>query len=461
MTKDEKKSHLILEDKNIYKGILILAFPMMLNNFIKTIHDVVDMFFVSRIPGYSTDAVSAISLTFPIVFTFISIGIGLSDAGTSLISQHIGSGNLDRAKKYAANLIILSLILGVVLNVASYFTAKPIMILMGTEGFVLENSIRYLKIRAFELPFTFLFFAFTAIRQASGDTTTPVIYGVVTVILNIILSPILISVLNMGVVGAAYGTLLANILIIPFGLMQLFKSKTGITIGFKYLNLEKDVSKKIIKTGVPASLGQSFTSIGFVIMNGIIVSYGMQTVAAFSVGNRISSLILHPAMAIGGILSAYLGQNIGNGNIARAREAFKKSLILSIAIMGVGALIVMPFREFTLSFFIKEDVVAMALAKEYLFYLLLGLPLMGIFQTFVGTFNGTGNTKYTFLFTVTRLWLLRIPTVYSFKLYSSVGSSGIWYAMLISNILIVPVGMYLYSRVDYKPKVEIILEGSL
>ena len=190
-------------------------------------------------------------------------------------------------------------------------------------------------------------------------------------------------------------------------------------------------------------------------MNGMIVSYGIQTVAAFSVGNRIISLILHPVMAIGGVLSAYLGQNIGNKNVSRARETFKKAMVLSVGIMVIGSIGFMFIREWSASFFIKNDPVALALCVEYMFYLLIGLPLMAAFQTYMGTFTGTGDTKYTFILTITRLWLLRVPLILIFKNLTNLGSGGIWYAMLISNLLILFLGIYLYQKVDYQPKIEI------
>ncbi|MFA5470951.1 MAG: MATE family efflux transporter [Acholeplasmataceae bacterium] len=455
MSKDERKQHLILKDPNIYKGLLVLAIPLMLNNLIKTLHDVIDMFFVSEIPGFSTEAINSISLTFPVFFTYLSLGIGLSAAGTALISQHVGSKQIDKAKKYASNLFIISIILGIILNVVAFFIAEPIMRLMGTDGFTLENSVKYLKIRAFELPFVFIFFAFTATRQSSGDTVTPVIYGVITVVLNIILSPLLITVFGFGVSGAAIATLIANVVIMPFMIHQLFNAKEGLTIDKKYLRIDQDISRIIIKYSVPASLGQSITAIGFIIMNTIIVSYGDPTIAAFSVGNRITSIILHPVMAIGGVLAAYLGQNIGNENPKRARLAFRKAMILSFGLMAIGAFGLIWVRSPLLSIFIKDDPVALKLGMEYMFYLLIGLPLMGIFQTFVGTFSGTGDTKFTFAFTITRLWFMRIPAILIFKYFTDLGSSGIWYAMLISNILIIIPGIYFYRRVDFKPKVEI------
>ena len=167
MTKDEKKRQLILKDPNIIKGLFLLAIPLMLNNFIKTIHDVIDMYFVSEIPGFSAEAVSSISITFPIMFMFISLGMGLSVAGTALISQWVGSNQMDQARRYASQLVLLAFFVGILLNILSFFSAPLVMELMGTIGFIYEKSVEYLKIRSFELPVVFVFFAFTAIRQSS------------------------------------------------------------------------------------------------------------------------------------------------------------------------------------------------------------------------------------------------------------------------------------------------------
>lgn len=455
MSKDDNRRYLILKDPNIYKGLIILALPLMINNFIKTIHDLVDMYFVSKIVDYSAESVSAISITFPVMFTFLSLGMGLSFAGTALISQLVGSNQMEDAKKYATNLFTLSIIIGLSLNAISYFGAPIIMRLMGAEGYLLDNSVAYLQIRSFELTFLFIFFAFTSIRQSNGDMVTPVIFGVITMIINIILSPILISVLDLGVEGAAYATVIANTVIIPFILYQLFFSKNGITISFKNYRPDKQISKSLVKTALPASTGQALTAIGFIIMTTIIISYGTETVAAFSVGNRLASMVLHPVMAIGGVMVAYIGQNVGNLNIERAKDTFYKAMKLSVAIMIVLSLGVLFIREPLAKLFLEGNPKALELTVKYMFYLIIGLPLMAIFQTFIGTFIGTGNTKYSFAVSVTRLWVLRIPLILIFKYTTDMGSSGIWTAMLISNFLIAFVGYYLYRKIDFKPKLEI------
>ncbi len=465
MTKEDSRRYLILKDSNIYKGLLILALPLMLNNLIRTIHDLVDMYFVKDIAGFETEAVNSIAVTFPVLFTFISLGMGLGIAGTALISQFVGSNQREDARRYATNLFVIAVIIGIVLNVVAYFGSPIVMGLMGNEGFTLEKSSNYLQIRSFELTLLFIFFAFTAIKQSDGDTVTPVVYGVSMIIINIILTPFLIledinlfglsfSGFGYGVEGAAYATLIAQLIVAPFVLYQLFFSKSGLTISIRKYGFSRKILKHLMKIALPASLGQALTAIGFIIMTTLIISYGSETLAAFSIGNRIASLILHPVMAIGGVVAAYIGQNIGNLNVKRAKETFKKAMILSLGIMTVLSLVVLFIREPLAKVFL-EDSAAIDLTVKYMFYLIIGLPLMAIFQTFIGTYNGTGHTKYTFIIGVTRLWILRIPLILIFKYFTDMGSSGIWTAMLLSNFIIAFVGYAMYKSLDFQPRVEL------
>ncbi len=468
MTKDERRRYLILKDKNIYKGLVILALPLMLNNLLKSLHDIVDMFFVSRIPGVSAEAVSSIQLVFPVVFTFLSLGIGLSVAGVALVSQFVGGNDYPQARHYATLLFVIALSFGVVLNVAGYFAAPYIVGAMGAEGFVFENATAYLRIRAFELPIFFTFFAFMATRQASGDTWSPMLVSGGAILLNTVLSPLFISVFGLGVPGAAYATLTSYLVIMPIGVFRLFYAKTGVTIDLRFLIKKRmeDLSValeekrkavfKILKTAAPASVGQAITAIGFGVMNGVIYAYGVETVAAFGIGNRLLSMILHPVMAMGAILSAYIGQNIGAQNPARAKETFLKTMKLSVGIMAVGSLGLIMVREPLAKIFLGDNPEALRLTVDYMYYILLGLPLMAVFQTFIGTFNGTANTHFTFVMAVTRLWGFRIPLVLlAGYLFPERGSRIIWEVMLLSNLLIALVGFLLYTRVDFKPKVDV------
>jgi putative MATE family efflux protein len=454
MSTDVKKSHLILKDKNIYKGLIILSLPLMLNNLLRTLHDIVDMFFVARIDGLATESVSAIQLSFPIMFTFVALGIGISVAGTALISQFIGAKKEDQAVHYAGQLFWVAILASLIFLVLAYVSAPAVVASMGASGYVLDATVQYIRIRSFELPYSFLFFALLATRQASGDTASPVYIGGTAIILNIIFSPILIQTFNMGVAGAAYATILANLLMFPFLLHRFFFAKTGIRLDLKALKPDFPVMKEIIKVAIPASVGQSLTAVGFGVMNGIIYSLGIETVAAFGIGNRLTSLVLLPVLAMGSVISAFIGQNIGALNLERAREVFKKAMILTTGILAVGSLMMLPFREPIIKLFIQDDPVSLALAVEYLFFILVGLPLMGVFQSFLGTFNGTGYTKYTFYMAVIRLWGLRIPVTLLFREFTSLGSSGVWWSILISNFVMAGIGLVFYKLISFEPRIK-------
>lgn len=454
MSTDVKKSHLILKDKNIYKGLIILSLPLMLNNLLRTLHDIVDMFFVARIAGLATESVSAIQLSFPIMFTFVALGIGISVAGTALISQFIGAKKEDQAVHYAGQLFWVAILASLIFLVLAYVSAPAVVASMGASGYVLDATVQYIRIRSFELPYSFLFFALLATRQASGDTASPVYIGGTAIILNIIFSPILIQTFNMGVAGAAYATILANLLMFPFLLHRFFFAKTGIRLDLKALKPDFPVMKEIIKVAIPASVGQSLTAVGFGVMNGIIYSLGIETVAAFGIGNRLTSLVLLPVLAMGSVISAFIGQNIGALNQERAREVFKKAMILTTGILAVGSLMMLPFREPIIKLFIQDDPVSLALAVEYLFFILVGLPLMGVFQSFLGTFNGTGYTKYTFYMAVIRLWGLRIPVTLLFREFTSLGSSGVWWSILISNFVMAGIGLVFYKLISFEPRIK-------
>jgi putative MATE family efflux protein len=455
MNKDDKKRYLILKDPNIIKGLFILSLPLMFNNILRTFHDIVDMYFVGQIEDYGNEAIAAIQITFPITFIYISLAMGLSIAGTALISQLYGANQLASSTKYATHLVIISLLLGVVLNVVAYFLAPVAMRLMGADGFALENATSYLQIRSFEMVFLFLFFAFTSVRQASGDTLSPVILGAIAMVLNIIFSPILIQVFDLGVSGAAYATLFSNVVIMPFGLFMLFNPSSGIRISLHQFKTDFLIVKELVTTALPASMGQAITAVGFAVLNGFIYSYGTDTVSAFGVGNRISSIFLHPVMAIGGVMAAYIGQNIGNLNPQRAKRAFREGMVLSIGLMTIGSIIGIFVREPIAKLFFDADEYALELSITYMFFLFLGLPLMAIYQAYIGAYNGNGKTIYTFLLGVIRLWALRIPLIYSFGRFTNLGSSGIWYAMLISNFIIAFLGFIFFLRMDFKPRIEI------
>jgi putative MATE family efflux protein len=382
-------------------------------NILKTLHDIVDAIFLGHFPGeyigldekiayIATAMQSAVSLTWPIFFVFISFGMGLSVAGNALVGQYVGKGDYKNAKKFANNTLFISIFLGVIFNILVFILAPYILSTVADNERVFGYAVTYLRIRSFELPVLFLLFAFQAIRRATGDTITPVVINAMALGLNIVFTPILVLGLGMGITGAAIATITAQWLLAPVMIYYLIKPRTGISVHFKLNQLNKEIVKDIFRIGMPASLGQSIQAVGFVILNLLIFTYGESVQTAFFVGNRINSLVMFPVSAVSSIIAIYIAQNVGAGNVERAKKSVKQGLLMGVVMMAIGVAIIIPFRSFIVTIF-SQDEEAISHAITYILYIGLGLPLMALFQTYLNAFQGSGETQYSFILAIVRL----------------------------------------------------------
>jgi len=212
---------------------------------------------------------------------------------------------------------------------------------------------------------------------------------------------------------------------------------------------------KIFKLSWPVAVSQAFTSLGFLILNGIILStYGEVTVNAFQVGNKINSFVLFPALGIGAVTATFVGQNVGAGNEKRARQAVKAAMILVIAISVAGCALLMPFRRQLGGIFLQRVPETLDLSIEYMFFVFTSLPLMGIFQVFMGSYQGSGETHFSLILATFRLWLSRIPLVLLFNNVLKFPASSVWYAMALSNFTAIFLGVVLYCFCRFRPKIR-------
>ena len=344
------KKELILKG-NLYKALLILAFPIMINTIIETLYSVVDGIWVSKI---SSVHFAATAFVFPVNFLVISVGIGIFVAGMAILSQMVGAGEEEKAKEYAAQFIVFSLVLSIVFSILGIILTPYIVKLMGATGGIAEHGTTYLRITFLEIPFIFFFFNMDAIKSAQGDTLTPTIISSISVILNIILDPIFIFTLNMGIAGAAWASVVSRAAMMFYGIKIVLSPKNKLKPDFTNFKFNKEIIKEIIKIALPATTGQAGAAAGFIILNGFVVSYGTATMAAFGMVNRIIALVQQPAMAIGSALTAVIGQNIGAKNFTRVYESFRKASFLTLLMGIVGGALLILFSTGIIKFFIQS-----------------------------------------------------------------------------------------------------------
>jgi putative MATE family efflux protein len=321
---------------------------------------------------------------------------------------------------------------------------------MNAEGDLLKYATQFTRIMFLGAPTMFITFAFNGMKQGQGDMVTPMLVSAGSVILNIILDPIFIFVFDWGIQGAAAATVLSRGLFNILALYLIFSKKHNtLKIERKDLKLNKEYLGKIAEVGAPAAFGQGTTALGFAVMNAFIISYGETIVTAFAIGNRWNSLILMPAMGIGGALSTIIGQNIGAGNVKRASKAFFTSIMFSTSIMIAGGFIMWFFTKGLVQIF-TDDAFIIKEASAYLKLIIMTLPVVGMFSCLTGLFQGSGHTLSAMFISMGRLWLLRMPMILLLRVLNIQDATYIWYAMILSNVIIVSVGLIMYSTGKWK-----------
>ncbi len=442
--KDQRREQII--SGSLYKVIITLSLPIMLSNFIQTLYNLADTYFVARFLGELQ--MNAIGIIWPIVFSIIGLGGGLSLGAVALISKHIGADDKEGAKKASGQILVYLFSLGVILSILGYFISPYILNMMKVTGETYKYALQYLNIIFYSVPFTFLFFAFQAIEQAQGNMTVPMIASGISVFLNIVLDPLFIVGLDLGVSGAAYATIISRILLGAGSVLFYFiSSKTRYKPSFRQLKPDLKVIGEISRTGVPASFGRVTSSVGFMILNGLVLSYGNDVLSAYIIGNRIVSLVMMPCMGIGSALSTIVGQNIGAGRAVRAKEAFIKSLKVSMGFAVIGITMLLIMSEGFIGLFTDSESI-FAYTKEYAFIVTLAMPLMSLFDIWSGLFIGADRGTYAMIVMTSRLWIYRIPSILILKNVVHMDEHAIWYPMIISNALACLTGYFLYKRGD-------------
>ena len=442
-----------LTDGPITGSLLRLAWPVMLSNLFQTLYNFVDRFWLARLGKVE---IAALALSWPLVFLVLSIGSGITIAGIALVAQYTGARRPEEANLAAGQVVSFTGALAILLALVGFFTARPILTLMGAESDLISAAASYLQIIYAGIPLMFGTFVVTALLNGVGDTVTPMILMAVSVGLNLVLDPFFIfgwgPFPEWGVAGAAVATVLSRGLLALVGILWLFSGRLGIHLRLHHLRPRWGLIRRIVSIGGLASIGQTGTALGFTIMNGALARIGTVVLSAFGIGNAFISIVLMPAMGLGQATATMVGQNLGAEKPDRANRSVWAGIGIASAILVPAAVFVLLFRQHLIGFFLSDPEV-LAVGNEMFFLVALAFPFMGIIQVIVGAYQGAGHTFYSMFFGLFRLWALRVPLVYVLGFVVGMGASGVWWAMLASNFTTAGVSLGFFLTGNWKHRV--------
>ena len=318
-----KKASYSLTKDDIQPTLVAMTLPMLVGMITLMTFNLVDTFFISML---GTVQLAAISFTFPVSFTLISLSIGLSIGTSAVIAKALGGGNLTEARTDGQVALWLSAVLVAVLAVLGYVFTGPLFTALGADADTLSYIRQYMDIWFCGAVLLVLPMVGNAVLRASGDTKTPSLIMACSGLVNAVLDPILIFGLGplpaMGMHGAAIATVISWL----FGsalILYLLVKRGLIATGWIKPVLLLSICRKILRIGLPAAGANMLTPLAMGVLTAIMASYGAAAVAAFGVGARLESIACLVVLALSMTLPPFVSQNYGAGLLGRVQQAYR------------------------------------------------------------------------------------------------------------------------------------------
>ena len=388
----------------IWKQLLIFFFPILMGTFFQQMYNTVDTIIVGRLVG--TEALAAVGATGPLVSMVNGFFIGVSSGATVVLSQAYGAGDRKGVSDSIHTGVALSLLLGVMLTAIGICLGGRVMGWMGTPENCMADATTYLRIYFAGSIGTVVYNMGAGILRAMGDSKRPMLFLMVTCILNVVLDLLFVAVLHMGVAGAALATVLSQMISAVLPIVVLLRQKED-RLELRKLRIERSLLGRILRIGIPAGL--QFVTFDFsnVLIQSGINSFGDTTMAAWTAYGKTDALVWMISGAFGVSITTFVGQNFGAQKYSRIRQGAWTCLALSIAMVGALNVTLLLFRSQILGIYTDNpEVIAVGsmVMLSIMPYEFLFMPI----EVFAGTMRGVGNSLMPTLITGSCVCLFRV-----------------------------------------------------
>ena len=434
------KEYLIREKP--MKALLIFAFPMIVGNLFQQFYTMVDSVVVGRFVG--ENALAAVGASYSLTNVFISIAIGGGVGASVLTSRFFGSREYQKMKMSVSTALLSFLAVSLTLGCVGLLSGREIMILLNTPDNILPQATEYLNIYFLGLPFLFMYNVLASMFNALGRSRIPLYLLIFSSVFNIVLDLILACQFHMGVAGVAWATLIAQGISAVLAFFLFLKEMRNYPTDGKMTLFSGGEFLEMCRIALPSILQQSTVSIGMMLVQSVVNSFGASVLAGYSAGMRIESICIVPMAAMGNVISSYTAQNLGAGRKDRVVEGYHTGYRIVFAFAVILCVILELFYQPLIELFLGDEGTGLAVSTgvSYLRFIGWFFVLIGLKMITDGLLRGAGDMK---MFTVANLVNLTIRVVLAVTLAPRIGIEMVWYA--------VPIGWlanYLISFAEYR-----------
>lgn len=446
--KNHKRNDLTLGKE--WKVILHFAIPLLIGNLLQQTYTITDSIIVGQFLG--KEALAAVSASFFIYYFIISLVIGIGSGTSVVVSQYFGARAYDKVQGAFSSFFIFMLAIGVILSIGGIIFAEPIFRLTNTPEEVIPQAVSYFKIY---IGGTFLFVTFNSIisiLRGIGESFKPMIFILISTVINIALDLLFIVVFRWGIEGAAQATIIAQAIGMCIALLYVNNTHPLLSIKKKDLFFNMKLFKESLKIGLPTSVQQCAIALGLITLLSIVNSFGTDTLTAYGAAGKVDTIITQAILTLSGALAAFAGQNIGAGKFSRVRRGLRFALLVNAVFSLLMFAIIWLWGDIIMMAF-TDDAQVIQIGKEFLLITAGFLIFHGALNVYNGALRGAGDTFFTMMTSLFSLWLIRIPLAY--YLSERYGRVGIWWAIGLS-IVIGFVITYIYYHTGYWKKRRIV-----
>ena len=388
----------------IWKQLLIFFFPILMGTFFQQMYNTVDTIIVGRLVG--TEVLAAVGATGPLVSMVNGFFIGVSSGATVVLSQAYGAGDRKGVSDSIHTGVALSLLLGVMLTAIGICLGGRVMGWMGTPENCMADATTYLRIYFAGSIGTVVYNMGAGILRAMGDSKRPMLFLMVTCILNVVLDLLFVAVLHMGVAGAALATVLSQMISAVLPIVVLLRQKED-RLELRKLRIERSLLGRILHIGIPAGL--QFVTFDFsnILIQSGINSFGDITMAAWTAHGKTDALTWMVTGAFGVSITTFVGQNFGAQKYSRIRKGTWTCLAMGVVMVAALDALMLAFRTPILGIYTDNpEVIAVGsmVMLSIMPYEFLFMPI----EVFAGTMRGVGNSLMPTLITGSCVCLLRV-----------------------------------------------------
>lgn len=393
---------------SILKGLIRFALPVLFALFLQALYGAVDLVIVGQFA--ETADVSGVATGSNVTHTITTVVTGLTMGITVLVGHSIGEGNPTKAGRAVGSGIFLFVIFAIVMSLFIGFGAELISGWMKAPQEAFAQTVSYVRICGFGYVFVVAFNVLGGIFRGIGDAKTPLIAVAIACVANVGLDLLFVCGFHMGASGAALATVIAQGLSVVISLLIIRKKTLPFAFSFKLIRFDKAIIARELRLGIPLSLQDLLVGFSFLLIQMVVNRIGVVESAGVGIGEKVCLFILLVPIAYTQSMSAFVAQNIGAKQLARARKALAYGIITSLIAGAIMAWVAFFHGDLLANIFTQDPAVIVA-AHDYLKAYAIDCFIVSIVFCFIGYYNGCGNTLFVMLQGIIGAFCVRIPIV--------------------------------------------------